>query len=60
MRLITYTIPANINGSVEVADDASLEDIRQAVRDDCPKYVELKAGQNFDTDDFGILDDESV
>lgn len=60
MRLITYTIPANVNGTVEVADDATVEDVRQAVRDDCPKYVQVKAGENFDPDDFDILEDESV
>ena len=57
MREIEVRIPASVYLTVEVADDATADDIAAAVEDRCPKYPEIKAGQHFDVAEFEILTD---
>lgn len=59
-RLLTVTIPAWITLAVEVPDNATKLQIDDAIEDVCPKYPEVKRGENFDPSDYTILEDEPV
>lgn len=59
MKLVHVAIPASVTLTVEVADDATDEQIAEAVEEACPKYPEIKAGQHFDPSEFNILEIEA-
>ena len=60
MKQLVVSIPAAIHLTVNVADDATDEQITQAVNEtydaEHGKYVELRAGVDFDVDEFVIID----
>lgn len=58
MRIITASIPASVTVNVEVEDSATDAEVAAALVDAVPKYPEIKAGQDFDPEDFTILSDE--
>lgn len=58
MKRLYIRIPASVYLYVEVADDASDDAIKAAVVEECPKYPEVKAGQNFDPEEYDVLDEE--
>jgi hypothetical protein len=60
MRRITVNHHATITTVIEVPDDATREQITEAVVEEVPKYPTVKAGENFDPEDFTILEDETA
>lgn len=59
MRTLTVQHHASFTTEVDVADDATPEQIKEAVFDTVPKFPDVKAGVHFDPDEFVILEDET-
>ena len=57
MRRITFNLPVYYSGTIEVADDATIDDIFEAIDAEVPKHVTVRV---YDVDNADIVNDEAV